>query len=647
LAIHVLNVDDYADNRELRSQILRSRGYEVTEAAAGQDALRLAIGMCPQVALLDVNLPDVSGIEVCRRIKAHPPCEHTIVILISATELATEIVLEGFAAGADMYLRDHLEPGVLAVFIDAAIRRRQTIVELQHDRSHAQLELGETLRRYRSMFEHAPYGIYHVLEDGTVLDGNRAFVELLACSSLEEARDVNMCSVYEDPAIRDGMVARWRTRGAGKDEAEWRLPNGQRIHVSVSGRVLERNAEVFEVFVEDITERKRLEADFHHKRKMEAIGRLAGGIAHDLNNWLTVILGYAEILLDDVSDATMRERLLEIMSASRAATGITRSLLAFSRKQVLQLQTIDLNHVASEFHQLVQRIIGEQIQVDLDVALEPVCTKADPTQIQQVLMNLAVNARDAMPHGGCLTVRTGRTALEENSLEYKRVTPGAYAFVLVSDTGVGMSAEVRERLFEPFFTTKEAGKGTGLGMAVVYGIIKQLGGYIAVDSRPALGTTFTMYFPIAESEAPAAKPRAVTGVTASGERTRVLLVEDEEAVRTLTKQILDRAGYDVMAAADAEEALVIFDGAPERIGLILTDVVMPGMSGPEMLTRILRDRAVPALLMSGYPDLDDVAAGTTQLRIIPKPFTADVLTSAIREMLDQHPGAERAEWNPS
>ena len=632
MAIQVLNVDDFADNRELRTEILRARGYHVIEASNGKEALARAIADCPAVILLDVNLPDISGIEVCRRVKAHPPCEHTVVILVSASELATNAVLEGFAAGADMYLRDHIEAAVLAGFIDAAIRRRQAVVELQDDRSHAQLELGETLRRYRSMFDHAPYGIYHALADGTVLDGNRAFVDLLGCASLDEARATNMNAVYLNPVERDQAFARWRNKGSDKYEAEWRLPNDNRRHVAVSGRVLERHAEVYEVFVEDITERKRLEADFHHKRKMEAIGRLAGGVAHDLNNWLTVIVGYAELMLEDVSEPAAREGLQEILTASRSATGITRNLLTFSRKQVVQLRVTDVNHVVSEFHQLVQRIIGEQIQIDVRMSSEPLWLRADPSQIQQVLMNLAVNARDAMPSGGRLTVRTGETELAE--VAGVRIPAGMYACIVVRDTGIGMSADVRERLFEPFFTTKEAGKGTGLGMAVVYGIMKQLSGYITVDSEPGKGTTFTLYFPIVEAEAVVeAPPHQKSAAVPGAARTRVLLVEDEEPVRTLTKRILERAGYDVITAADAEEALRIFEAAPEPIGLVLTDVVMPGMSGPQMLERMLRDRQVPALLMSGYPDQNELFGVGSPLRMIAKPFTADVLTSAVRETL--------------
>jgi nitrogen-specific signal transduction histidine kinase len=400
--------------------------------------------------------------------------------------------------------------------------------------------------------------------------------------------------------------------------------------------VLERNAEVFEVFVEDITERKRLEAEFHHKQKMEAIGRLAGGIAHDLNNWLTVIIGYTEMMLEDPAHTTAREGLEEILSASRAATGVTRNLLTFSRKQVVQFKVIDLNQVVTEFHQLVQRIIGETIQVEIELSGDPLRTKADPTQIQQVLMNLAVNARDAMPKGGRLSVRTGRIRMEDELLPGANASEGEYAVVTISDTGVGMSAAVRERLFEPFFTTKESGKGTGLGMAVVYGILKQLGGYITVDSEPGRGTTFTLFFPIAEAAASTAEERPIERATsnAGGEPTRVLLVEDEEPVRTLTKLILERAGYDVVAAATGEEGLQLFEHSPHPIDLVLTDIVMPGISGPEMLARMTRMRPVPALLMSGYPDQDDGEAGGESMRLIPKPFTADVLTSAVREALD-------------
>lgn len=635
----MLNVDDYQDNRELRGEILRSRGYQVIDAATGGDAVALALAHRPEVVLLDVNLPDISGIEVCRRIKAHPPCEHTVVILVSATELDTTVVLEGFAAGADIYLRHHLEAAVLAGFIDAAARRRASVVELQHDRAHAQLELGETLRRYRSMFDHAPYGICHALEDGTVIDGNRAFLDLLGCASLEQARAVNLFDLYE-AGKRGEVVERWKTKGAGKDEVEWGLPNGQRIHVSVSGRVLERLAEVFEVFVEDITERKRLEAEFHHKRKMEAIGRLAGGIAHDLNNWLTVIIGYAEMMLEEPANTSARAGLEEILAASRSATGVTRNLLTFSRKQVVQFQIIDLNRVVSEFHQLVQRIIGENIQVHVEVCPGPLPTKADPTQIQQVLMNLAVNARDAMPNGGRLTVRTGLARIDETTLPGANASEGEYAFVLVADTGIGMSAEVRERLFEPFFTTKESSKGTGLGMAVVYGILKQLGGYITVDSEPGRGTAFTMFFPASDGTAPSVDARrtAIATTDADGERSRVLLVEDEEPVRSLTTLILERAGYDVMAAATGEEALEIFETATEPIDLVLTDIVMPGMSGPEMLVRMTRLRAVPGLLISGYPDHGEIAGPGASMRLIPKPFTADELTRAVRETLEERFG---------
>ena len=634
MVIQVLNVDDYDDNRELRSRILRDRGYEIIEAGTGAAAVSAAVRSCPEVVLLDVNLPDVSGIEVCRQIKAHPPCEHTVVILISATELASTTILEGFAAGADMYLRDRLDAPVLAAFVDAAVRRRQTVVELQHDSSHAQLELGETLRRYRAMFDWAPYGIYHVLGDGTILDANRAFLDLVGCASIREAQATNMYSLYSEPQVRDDLLTRWRSTGTGRDEVEWRLPKGRRLHVSLWGRVLDLNADVFEVFVEDITERKRLEADFHHKRKMEAIGRLAGGVAHDLNNWLTVIVGYAELLLDDAADQGMRDGLHEILSASRSATGITRNLLTFSRKQVVQLQTMDLNHVVTEFHQLVDRIIGEHIAVEVDVTATALPMRADPTQIQQVLMNLAVNARDAMPRGGRLTVRTGRAQLQEKPPGGAPLAAGPYATVTVEDTGVGMTADVRERLFEPFFTTKESGKGTGLGMAVVYGIVKQLGGYITVESEPGTGTTFRMYFPLTAADAPSAQPAARAAAAAPAERTRVLLVEDEEPVRLLTKRILERAGYDVVAAADGEEALQIFGSADDPIGLVLTDVVMPGMSGPELLARILRARDVPALLMSGYPDQGEVFATSSPFRMIAKPFTAEVLTGAVRETLE-------------
>jgi len=392
----------------------------------------------------------------------------------------------------------------------------------------------------------------------------------------------------------------------------------------------------------DLTGRKRLEEQLNHSQKMEAVGRLAGGVAHDFNNLISAIMGYSELALIklDKQDPIRRD-IEQIHQAGVRAGHLTRQLLAFSRKQKLAPRLLDLNTVIADMKKILQRVIGEDIKLTTRLEQDLSLVRADPGRIEQVIVNLAVNARDAMPRGGSLTIETGGLVLsEEAASRIPDLSPGAYVTVTVSDTGLGMDAETQRRIFEPFFTTKEAGRGTGLGLATVYGIVKQSGGDIFVISDPGRGTTFRVYLPGVEATVEAFKEELAESNPSLGHET-VLLVEDEEMVRDLTAEILKKNGYNVLAAATPGEALLLAEKHPEPIHLLLSDVVMPLMDGPELAERIGRLRpTAKVLLMSGYTDDTLARHGIPEAdgSIINKPFSQEELTQKVREVLDVKTG---------
>jgi CheY-like chemotaxis protein len=362
-------------------------------------------------------------------------------------------------------------------------------------------------------------------------------------------------------------------------------------------------------------------------------------VAHDFNNLLTAILGFGTFLQDSIEPGDeRREHADEIVKAGRRAAALTAQLLQFSRKQLVQPVVVDVNEVVTETLQLLARVIGEHVEVTAALASGALEVLADPVQLQQIVMNLAINARDAMPNRGRLTIETAGVELDESyGSQQFAVVPGRYALLAVTDTGVGMTDEVRARLFEPFFTTKERGQGTGLGLATVYGAVKQAGGYIWVYSEPGRGSTFKVYLPrLAGGEARSEEAPAATTSGAGGDET-VLLVEDEEPVRVLTSLILERAGYRVLEAANADEAETAHRSHAGTIALMVTDVVLPGASGPEVFERLVaRDPRLKVLYMSGYTD--DAVFRTGRLQpgaaFIQKPFSADGLRRKVREVLD-------------
>src|SRR5437660_2828347 len=427
-------------------------------------------------------------------------------------------------------------------------------------------------------------------------------------------------------------------------EIKWKRKDLTFITVRLSGRAVTSGDEpggFLEVIAEDVTEKRVLEDQFRQAQKMEAVGRLAGGVAHDFNNLLLVISGYTEVLLEQLDpNSPLHQKAEAIQQAADRATTLTRQLLAFSRKQLLELKVVDLNTIVSDMDRLLSPLIGENIELMTRLAAGVGRTRADAGQIEQVLMNLVVNAKDAISNGGKISIQTANVHLDDSyRREHKYINPGPYVMISVTDTGLGMDKETQSRIFEPFFTTKEKGKGTGLGLSTVYGIVKQSGGYVFAQSEVGQGTTFRIYLPQVEGAADTIGP-AKTASTETGGSETVLLVEDEESVRQLVRETLESKGYTVMEAENGEEGLKIAESHNGPIHMMITDVVMPGISGRELAKRLMQVRPeTKVLYLSGYTEDAIVHQGVleTGTAFLQKPFTLQTLSRKVREVLRGDP----------
>ncbi len=506
----------------------------------------------------------------------------------------------------------------------------------------------EGLRRseinFRSLVTHAPYGVCRCDSAGILLDVNPALVAMLGYPSGAELVGSNLANLYADSqqwfGLADYLRSLQKFHGLN---ADWTRRDRTIISVRLSGRAFRNEASTifFELFAEDVTERRALEQQLRQAQKMEAVGRLAGGIAHDFNNLLMVISGYSEFLLERVgADSTLRGHAQEIANAAERATSLTRQLLAFSRKQMLAPKIVDLNSVVTENVKMLTRLIGEDIDLVMVPGPDIGAVKADPGQIEQVIMNLAVNARDAMPHGGKLTIETANVTLDANYARFHApVKPGDYVMLAISDTGMGMDADTQAHIFEPFYTTKGL-KGTGLGLSTVYGIVKQSEGYIWLYSEAGKGTSFKIYLPrfSATGEALASQPAlAADADQPSPGHETILLVEDEENLRRLARQSLETQGYRVIDAPDGASAIKISQAHKGPIHLLLTDVIMPGMNGRELANQLSPTRPeMRVLYMSGYTENHIGHNGTLDegITLLQKPFTLPALKAKVREALD-------------
>jgi len=504
--------------------------------------------------------------------------------------------------------------------------------------------IEDALRRseasYRSFVENAPFGIVRTTPDGLIVQANPALVQMLGYTSEQEVIGLRMATdVYHHAEEREVATAWCRQQDSVQGiEVDWKHKDGRPFTIRCDAHVVrdrDGNLEFLEGFIEDISERRAMEMQLRQGQKMEAIGRLAGGIAHDFNNLLGVIIGYGDFVSEQIgADSPLRNPVEQIKKAGDRASALTRQLLAFSRQQVLETKVLNLNTIVADMIKMLPPLLGEDIQLRTSLAPALGLVKADQGQIEQVIMNLAVNARDAMPGGGRLTIETRNSHLDEEFVMRHRPTiPGEYVMLIVSDTGSGMDAQTQAHIFEPFFTTKEQGRGTGLGLATVYGFVKQSGGYVWVQSEPGVGSTFTIYLPLVGEALPRARTKDGGAALARGAET-ILLVEDEESLRTLTRSQLEDSGYTVLEANCGSEAIRIARQHRGPIHLLLTDVVMPGMNGravAEVLTASRPETRV--VYMSGYTGFSDYGLMNLDAVIIQKPFTRRVLLQRLREVI--------------
>jgi PAS domain S-box-containing protein len=556
---------------------------------------------------------------------------------------------------AELVRQDGVSLRVLIRGRDTLFRGRPVrIVSLLDITSHYETEqaLRDSEAKFRTIGISAPDALILINSEGLVEYWNPAAERMFGYTALEmQGTDVHARVMPETFRPRyEAAFRKFSETGTGEAigltvELTAKRKNGSEFPIEISvSPIFVQGKYWSSAIIRDITDRKRAEADRKNLQeqlaqasKMEAVGRLAGGIAHDFNNLLTTILGYSEMILTMIPEGDpLRAEIQEISRAGKRAAGLTQQLLAFSRKQVIMPRTMDLNEAVKEARKMLDRLIGEHIRLVLKLAPDLGRIKADPHQIDQVLLNLAVNSRDAMPNGGTLTIATANITIGKGPESYPaEIASGNYVVLSVADTGIGMNEETRNRIFEPFFSTKEIGKGTGLGLAMVYGIAKQNGGTVAVESAPGKGTTFRIFLPLI-SDVPgdiAVPPKMASPM---GTET-VLLVEDDEMVQRLTRMLLLHLGYDVLQARDTDDAIRIADTHSSQIQLLLTDVIMPGMNGVELYSRLrAKFPGLKVLFMSGYAE--DVIARQGVLpdgtQFIQKPFNMDNLASRVRQALD-------------
>jgi len=522
-----------------------------------------------------------------------------------------------------------------------------TQVAMAIERSHAEADLRASEARLKAIIDAALDAVITMDGDGVVLSWSPQAERVFGWPA-SEAVGGKLSTTIIPPRFREAHergLAHFLGTGEGpvlnqRIEITGLRRDGREIPVELTiTPVRLGGAWLFSAFLRDISERKLLEAQLRQAQKMEAVGRLAGGIAHDFNNLLTAIIGYTDLALADLREGDpMRQDMEEILRAAHRAAGLTRQLLAFSRQQVLAPRVLDLNEVVQTVDKMLGRLVGEDIELQSVLAPGLGHIKADPGQLEQVIVNLAVNARDAMPTGGKRTIETADVEMAETrGRDLTTVPAGRYVMLAITDSGTGMDEDTKARIFEPFFTTKEQGKGTGLGLATVYGIVKQSGGFIWVYSEPGHGTTFKIYLPRVEGAADALAPPVGTAAVPRGTET-VLIVEDEEAVRALAKTALARKGYRVLEAANGGEALLLCESERAPIHLLVTDVVMPGLGGADLAQRLAPLRSeMKVLFISGYTDRAAARHGTMQpgAAYLEKPFSLDALARKVREVLDR------------
>ncbi len=638
--LRLLVIEDDAHDAELEIMALEEAGYtcqwERVETRA--DFLAAVTTKRYDVILADYNLPAFDGLTALKLLQAH---QIDLPFILVSGKMGEEIAIESLKAGAtDYILKQRLSR--LGLAVKRALREK----EEQRQRRQAEMSLRESELQLRSVLDSAVDGIIIIDDRGRIQSFNQAAEKDFGYRADEViGQNVTMLMTAPDQDTHDEYMTRYRKTdekhiiGIGR-EVIGRRKDGSTIPIELSvSEAYIGDRQIFTGILRDISERKQLEAQLLHSQKMEAVGRLASGVAHDFNNLLTVIMGYSGLLLANHPDKDdpLRRDIEQIRQATTQATLLTRQLLAFSRRQILQPQVLNLNEIVQNIDKMLGRLLGEDIELALALQPNLGSIKADPGQIEQVIMNLVINARDAMPDGGKLTIHTSHIDLNNPAaVSPLPLKPGHYILLTVADTGVGMDEETQARVFEPFYTTKAPGKGTGLGLSTAYGIIKQSNGHIAVSSGPDQGTTFSIYLPVVSRAAKTADTSSALERMTPGSET-ILLVEDDTMVRELVHLVLKKDGYTVLAASHGHEALRVNDAHNAPIHLLVADLVMPhGMNGRELAEHLMTLHPdMKVLYTSGYVDDDTIEQ--LQLRegvvFLPKPFAPTVLAQKVRDLL--------------
>jgi signal transduction histidine kinase/DNA-binding response OmpR family regulator len=694
----ILVVEDSATQAQELALLLESEGYEVEISRDGSNGLTRCRQGGIDVVLSDVVMPEIDGYELCKRLKVDPSTSGIPVILLTSLADPMDIV-RGLECGADNFITkpyeaEYLLGRVRRLLDNIAMRTRRKVdigvdvllmgkkftinsereqildllistfeeVMRSRQREYEAKLSEETLReshRYLQSALDALSGRIAILDSsGKIIAANAAWRKLAQAkrwswpeagvgrSYLKICRDAFGTDSDDSAKLSEGVqsVLLGKRDAFEAEFAAWTLTDPRWFSVAAS-RFQDRNTHLVAIQHDDVTARKQLEQQFQHSQKMEAVGQLAGGVAHDFNNLLTVITGYAVLLQNDLPEGDERRADLgEIVQAVETGAALTRQLLAFSRKQMFKPTVINVNIAITDLDRMLRRLIGEDI--DYCTVLDPEIgrVRADPNQIQQIMMNLVVNARDAMPRGGKLTVETRNAILDSSyAAAHPNVRPGAYVMLTVSDNGSGMDLQTQAHIFEPFFTTKAIGKGTGLGLSTVYGIVQQSDGHVWVYSEPEFGTTFRIYFPRVDESMSVATEHELKRVVRPPTET-ILVVEDNEAVRTMLCRILRSLGYTVIEAHHANDALVLCRRRDARIDMLISDVVMPDMSGIELAAELRRSQPdLRVLLMSGYSGLAMTRHGELQADIpfLEKPFNPDTVARKVSEVLEHASGLPR------
>lgn len=750
----ILVVDNDDAGRDTTVKMIRKAGFPVMEAASGIETLEKACAG-PGLMVLEVDLPDMSGFEICRKIKENPATAHIPVLHLSATSLDDQSKVKGLNCGADAYLTQPVELSVLIATINALLRMKQAeekmaclahqwqstfdavkdaifildadqrivrtnqaaedlfqrpadamsgrhcweivhgttepipecpllrgrqslqretrelrmgefwfevtvdpildaenrltgVVHIMSDiteRKQAEEKIRQSEESYRNIFQNAQVGLFRTrISDGKILESNDQLARMFGYNNREEfIAEYATWKNYVDPGTRERMLEQIHQNGFIENfEARFYRKDRSIFWARYSARLYPEQGWI-EGVAQDITEHKRVEEEraklqeqLQQAQKLESIGRLAGGGAHDFNNMLSVVLGYGEIILGELhSEDPLWDKVFEMVKAGQRARALTSQLLAFSRKQTLQPQVLNLNEQIRNIEKMLRRLLAEDIELSLILAKDLPWVLFDPGQLDQVIINLAVNARDAMPKGGRLLIETSVVDLDETyAAAHAETKPGKYVLLAFTDTGVGMDKKTVSQVFEPFFTTKKKGEGTGLGLSTVYGIVKQSNGHIWVYSEPGNGTTFKVYLPPTEAKPKTQAEIVISPAPSGGEH--ILVVEDELSVRNLMKMLFSSLGYTVTIAANGDEALRLVEKMGVKPDLVITDVVMPKMSGKELADRLREKHPhLKALYMSGYTYNAIAHHGVLDpgTPFIQKPFNIQEIGKKVREVL--------------